>query len=139
MWSIILYLVLLPLTSNGQCHLPTVADIERELNVLLIVDGEGSYASNVSSYNYTCLAQGSTKDTYRRVSIIATFTPNSGQPQQTQHFQLTCSSGTWSAVTDERFETPPLNPIERRDCFSCAPERFGSDSNHCLGKLPLLL
>ena len=52
MWSIILYLVLLPLTSNGQCHLPTVADIERELNVLLTVaDGEGSYAPNVSSYN----------------------------------------------------------------------------------------
>ena len=141
MWSIILYLVLLPLTSNGQCHLPTVADIERELNVLLTVaDGEGLYAPNVSSYNYTCLAQGSTRDTYRRVSIIATFTPNSGADERREHFQLTCNiNNIWSAVTDEGFDTPPSNPIERRDCFTCASERFANDSNHCLGEVTIII
>ena len=143
MWSIILYLVLLPLTSNGQCHLPTVAEIESGLNELLrIADDdnvEGPFNATVSSYNYTCLAQGSTKDTYRIVSIIATFTPNNRQPSRTQHFQLVCSSGTWSAVTDDRLDTPPSNPMLRTDCFSCVPDNFGGDSNHCLGELLLLL
>ena len=133
----VVLIVILPLaTEQSSCPLPTVADIERELDPLLdIADGAGSYAPNISSYQYTCLAQGSTRDTYRRVSIVATFTPNSGQPQQTQHFQLQCSSGTWSAVTNDGLDTPPSNSMERRDCFTCVPENFGADSNHCLGKL----
>ena len=76
--------------------------------------GAGSYDPTVSSDQYTCIAQGST--IYCRVSIIATFTPNNGQSQQTQHFQLECSSGTWSAVTDDGFGTPPSNPMLRTDC-----------------------
>ena len=133
----VVLIVILPLaTGQSSCPLPTVTDIERELDTLLdIADGAGSYAPNISSYQYTCLAQGSTRDTYRRLSIIATFTPNSGQPQQTQHFQLRCSSGTWSAVTSDGLETPPSNPMLRRDCFNCVPENLGADSNHCLGKL----
>ena len=133
----VVLIVILPLAiGQSSCPLPTVADIERELDPLLdVADGAGSYAPNISSHNYTCLAQGSTRDTYRRVSIIATFTPNSGQPQQTQHFQLQCSSGTWSARTNDGFSTPPSNPMLRRDCFHCVPENLGADSNHCLGKL----
>ena len=123
-------------TGQSSCPLPSVADIERELDPLLdIADGAANYNPNISSHQFTCLAQGSTRLTYRRVSIIATFTPNSGQPSQTQHFQLECSSGTWSAVTNDGFETPPSNPIERRDCYNCVPENLGGDSNHCSGKL----
>ena len=133
----VVLIVILPLASGqSSCPLPTVADIEREVYILLeVADSGASYAPNVSSHQYTCLAQGSTKDTYRRVSIIATFTPKNGQSQQTQHFQLACSSGTWSAVTDHGFGTPPSNPMERRDCFTCVPENLGADSNHCFGKL----
>ena len=135
----VVLIVILPLaTGQSSCPLPTVADIERELIDLLdnADSGGGPYAPNVSSHNYTCLAQGSTKDTYRRVSIIATFTPKSGQAQQTQHFQLECSSGTaWEAVTNQDYETPPSNPMERRDCFTCVPENLFGDSNHCSGKL----
>ena len=132
----VVLIVILPL-ATGQCPLPTVDDIERELNDLLVDadSGGGPYNPNVSSYQYTCLAQGSTRDTYRRVSIIATFTPNSGQSQQTQHFQLECSSGTWRARNDDGFGTPPSNPMLRTDCFTCVPENLGGDSNHCLGKL----
>ena len=123
-------------TGQSSCPLPSVADIEKELDPLLdIADGAANYNPNVSSHQFTCLAQGSTRLTYRRVSIIATFTPNSGQSQQTQHFQLECSSGTWSARTNDGFETPPSNPIERRDCFHCVPENLLGDSNHCFGKL----
>ena len=122
--------------SNCPLPLPTVDDIERELIPLLTQrDGKQSYDPTVSSHQYTCLAQGSTRDTYRRVSIIATFTPNSGQSSQTEHFQLECSSGTWSARIIDGFQTPPSNPMLRTDCFTCVPENLGGDSNHCLGKI----
>ena len=129
----------LMVTGQSSCPLPTVDDIEMELIDLLnqADSGGGPYDPTVSSHQFTCLAQGSTKDTYRRVSIIATFTPKSGQSSQTQHFQLECSSGTWSAVTDHGFGTPPSNPMLRTDCFNCLPENpsLGIDDNHCLRKL----
>ena len=134
---VVLIVILSLATGQSSCPLPTVDDIERELIDLLsdADPGGGPYNPNVSSYQYTCLAQGSTRDTYRRVSTIATFTPKSGQPSRTQHFQLECSSGTWSARINDGFSTPPSNPIERRDCFTCVPENLGGDSNHCFGKL----
>ena len=127
--------------AQSNCPLPTVDDIKRELNPLLLDadSGGGPYNPTVSSYLYTCLAQASTKDRYRRVSIIATFTPKSGQSSQTQHFQLTCSSGTWSARTDDGFETPPSNPMLRRDCFTCVPENLGADLNHCSGEVIIII
>ena len=126
-------------TGQSSCPLPSVADIERELDPLYdVADGAGNYNPNVSSHQFTCLAQGSTRLTYRRVSIIATFTPNSGQPSQTQHFQLECSSGTWSAVTNDGFSSPPSNPMMRTDCFTCVNVYVpGIDDNHCLCKLPM--
>ena len=127
-------------TGQSSCPLPSVADIERELNDLLLNadSGGGPYNPNVSSHQFTCLAQGSTRLTYRRVSIIATFTSNSVQSQQTQHFQLECSSGTWSAVNNDGFSTPPSNPMMRTDCFTCINVYVpGIDDNHCLRKLPM--
>ena len=157
----VVLIVTLPLaTGQSSCPLPTIDDIESRLIGLLVAtdalgsgstdplgsgsinalgsgsgESEGQYDPTVSSHQYTCLAQGSTRDTYRRVSIIATFTPKSGQPSQTQHFQLECSSGTWSAITDDGFNTPPSNPMMRTDCFNCVLEYLGADSNHCLCKL----
>ena len=135
--TVVLIVISLLATGQSSCPLPTVADIERELRVLLLNADTcgGPFDPTVSSHNYTCLAQGSTRDTYRNVSIIAAFTPKSGQSQQTQHFQLECSSGTWSAVTNHGFSTPPSNPVERSDCFNCVPENIGGDSNHCFRKL----
>ena len=138
----LLFLIYSPLIVTGQsaCPLPTVTDIERELEQLLdVADGADTYNPNVSSHQYTCLAQGSTKDRYRRVSIIATFTCNCVQAQQTQHFQLQCSSGAWNARLVDGFETPPSNPMLRRDCLTCISDVPGIDENHCSGKLPLLL
>ena len=139
--SSVILIIMLPLTiGQTSCPLPTVAEIERELIQLLIqADGAGSYAPNVLSYNFTCLAQGSTRDTYRRVSIIATFTPNNGVAERTEHFQLECSSGTWSARTNDGFGTPPSNPMLRTDCLTCVPENLGGDSNHCLGKVIIII
>ena len=137
----LLFLIYSPIMVTGQssCPLPSAADIERELDPLLdVADGVANYNPNVSSYQFTCLAQGSIRDTYRRVSIIATFAPNNGVAQQTQHFQLECSSGTWSARTNDGFSTPPSNPMLRRDCFTCLPDSIG-DSNHCLGEVTTII
>ena len=138
----LLFLIYSPIMVTGQssCPLPSVADIERELDPLLdIADGAANYNPNVSSYQFTCLAQASTKDRYRRVSIIATFNRNSGEAEQTQHFQLECSSGTWNARTNDGFSTPPSNPILRRDCFHCVPENLLGDSNHCSGEVTTII
>lgn len=134
--SFVLLLAVLPLATaqSRPCPLPNKDDIEKGLKDLLLnADASGSYDPTLQSYQYTCLAQGSIKDTYRRVSIIGTFIPNSGQSQRTEHFQLECISGIWSAVTNHGFETPPSDPRERRDCFTCVPENFLGDSNHCFG------
>lgn len=135
MISFVLLLVVLPLaTAQIPCPLPNKDDIEKGLKDLLLnADASGSYDPMLQSHQYTCLAQGSTKDTYRRVSIIGTFIPNSGQSQRTEHFQLACVSGIWSAITNDGFEAPPPNPRERRDCFTCVPENSLGDSNHCFG------
>ena len=142
LWICFLFLYFpLLVTAQSNCPIPTVDDIERELNDLLLHEDSGGrpYNPTVLSYQYTCLAQGSTKDRYRRVSIIATFTPKSGQLSQTQHFQLECPSGTWSAVTNHGFGTPPSNPMLRTDCFTCVPENLFGDSNHCLGKVTIII
>ena len=141
LWISFLFLYLpLLVTTQSNCPIPTVDEIERELNDLLVNadSGGGPYNATISSYQFTCLAQGSTRDTYRRVSIIATFTPNSGVAERREHFQLECSSGTWSAVTNDGFDTSnPSNPMLRTDCFNCLPDdpSLGIDSNHCLRKL----
>ena len=139
----LLFLIYSPLMVTGQssCPLPTVADIERELNDSLNVadSGGGPYNAKLLSHQYTCLAQGPTRDTYCRVSIIATFISKSGQPQQTQHFQFECLNGTWNARTNDGFNTPPSNPMLRRDCFHCVPENIGGDSNHCLGEVTTII
>ena len=145
--SVVLIVISLLATGQSSCPLPTVDDIESGLISLLVAtnalgsgsdDSEGQYDPIVSSHQYTCLAQGSFRDTYRIVSIIATFTPNSGQPQQTQHFQLQCPNSIWRAVTDDGIRIPPSNTTERRDCFNCVLECLNGNSNHCFGKLTIM-
>ena len=145
--SVVLIVISLLATGQSSCPLPTVNDIESGLISLLVAinalgsgsdESEGQYDPTVSSHQYICLAQGSFRDTYRIVSIIATFTPNSGQPHETQHFQLQCPNNIWRAVTDDGFRIPPSNTTERRDCFNCIPEYLNGDSNHCFGKLRII-
>ena len=114
-------MVILPLTT-AQCPLSTVDDIYiyRSVYISSCCRFRSIICSlYVSSHQNTCLAQGSTRDTYRRVSIIATFTPNNGQSQQTQHFQLQCSRGTWNAITIDGFGTPSSNLTLRTGSFTC--------------------
>ena len=78
------------------------------INLLIVADGVGSYNPNISSYQYTCLAQGSIRDTYHRESIIARFNcvgdiPGVGEKHCFHklliHFWIYCS-----CLTEEEYE-----------------------------------
>ena len=88
----------LSLSVAQDCPLPTIAEIETVLPALLLnADGSQSYSPDVTegSVQYVCLAQESMIDTYKEVFLIATFTPNPGESEQTRIFDIECNSGTW--------------------------------------------
>ena len=134
---------MLPLVAaqSGDCPLPTEDDISSALR-LLLMNFDGIQSPNPSwtePVHYTCQAQGIRRDTYRSVAIIATFTPNPGQPETTKVFQLRCVSGnTWDADTNGQLRAPisGISNITRTDCFQCTHAGGpGLDSDRCRGKL----
>uniref|UniRef100_A0A1X7SIJ7 EGF-like domain-containing protein n=1 Tax=Amphimedon queenslandica TaxID=400682 RepID=A0A1X7SIJ7_AMPQE len=67
--------------------------------------------------------------TYQAIALIATFTPNPGEPEQTSIFDIECSSGTWSGRTGS-LDPPPASVVgvpPRTDCYRCR-EGFGGDT-----------
>ena len=124
------------LIAAQDCSLPTKADIESVLPPLLVLsDGNQVYSPNVTgSVQYVCQAQGSMIDTYVEISLIATFTPNPGDPEKTRIFDIECSSGTWSGRTGS-LDPPPASVVDvskRTNCYRCW-KGFGGDSR-CRGK-----
>ena len=116
------FCVLSALSVARDCPLPTIAEIETVLPALLLnADHSQSYSPDVTegSVQYVCLAQGSMIDTYKEVSLIATFTPNPGEPEQTNIFTLDCNSGTWTGVTNDGLDPPPNPAVTRTDCYQC--------------------
>ena len=119
------------------CPLPNKTEIETALVPLLIsAEGFQSYSPNVTGpIQYVCLAQGSMIDTYRVVSLIATFTSNSGETEQTKILSMGCiSSDTWSGFLNDGLHNPSANvsASPRTDCFVC---RAGFGDDYCRGKL----
>uniref|UniRef100_A0A1X7V2E0 Ig-like domain-containing protein n=1 Tax=Amphimedon queenslandica TaxID=400682 RepID=A0A1X7V2E0_AMPQE len=114
------------------CALPTIAEIEAVLPPLLIIaDGNQVYSPNVTegSVQYVCQAQGDTINTYQAIALIATFTPNPGEPEQTRILDMECNSGTWSGRTGS-LDPPPASVVgvpPRTDCYRCR-EGFGGDT-----------
>ena len=119
---LVFVLCVLSLSVAQNCPLPTIAELESALNTLLTnSDGSQSYSPNVTegSVQYVCQAQGSIINTYTELSVIATFTPNPGQPEQTNIFTMLCSSGTWSGLTNDGLDPPPNPVVSRTDCYRC--------------------
>ena len=88
----------------------------------------------IGSVHYVCQAQGSSRGTYRSLSIIATYTPNPGQSETRGIFQLMCSSGSWEPDLDGGIPVPVSGLIDiptRTDCVLCN-HTFGTD--RCSGK-----
>ena len=118
------------LTQN--CLLPDQTEIESTISELL----QNSDASNtgpvtISSFQYTCQVQGDRRDTYRQLSVIASYT-NAVVGTQTRHFQLQCQGNQWDPNLSEGLQTPPNNYQSlstRTDCRQCT-NAFGDD-HHC--------
>lgn len=125
------------LVASQDCPLPNSTDIVTALdNLLVFADGSITYSpSLMGDIKYVCQAQGERMDTYKTVSIIATFTPNPGDPSRTNIFQLICASGVWNADTNGIPETPDpsvINASTRTDCAQCR-HNWGHD--RCRGKV----
>uniref|UniRef100_A0A1X7SYI2 Ig-like domain-containing protein n=1 Tax=Amphimedon queenslandica TaxID=400682 RepID=A0A1X7SYI2_AMPQE len=120
------------LIAAQECPLPSITQIESALPPLLVVsDGNQVYSPNVTegSVQYVCQAQGSMIDTYQAIALIATFTPNPGEAEQTRIFDIECISGTWSGRTGS-LDPPPASVVSaptRTDCYRCR-EGFGGDT-----------
>lgn len=122
------------------CPLPDDTTIECQLETLLCMGDGGTdcqncheifYDPNITEpVHYVCQAQGSARDTYRTVSIIATYTHTDRATQTTMIFQLECTTGpTWVVVNTDGLDVPDasvMNGTTRTDCVQCR-EDFGLD------------
>ena len=119
------------LSQSADCSEPSQSVlIARLTDLLLNVDGSQTYSPTlIGSVHYVCQAQGSSRGTYRSLSIIATYTPSTGQSQTTSIFQLSCNSGSWEADLSGGLLAPVaglINTPTRTDCVSCS-HNFGND------------
>ena len=120
------------LSTAQDCPLPTKADVEKALNTLLLSSNCG-HTSITRSVQYVCQAQGTMINTYRSVSLIATYTPNPGQPEDTSIFEMQCNRGSWIGDTIGRLSAPPNSVIgapTKTNCFQC---RNGFGDTRCRG------
>ena len=136
MKCLVCFILVFSLSTAQDCPLPANADIESALNNLLLgSEGGQSYSPNVTgSVQYVCQAQGNMINTYRSVSLIATYTPNPGQSQATRIFEMQCSSGSWNGDTSGGLHTPPNSVIgapTKTNCSQCR-NGFGGDTR-CRG------
>ena len=128
------------LSQSADCSEPSQSVLVARLTDLLLnVDGGLTYSPTlIGSVHYVCKAQGSSRGTYRSLSIIATYTPNTGQSQTTSIFQLSCNSGSWEADLSGGLSTPVaglINTPTRTDCAQCR-HSFGDD--RCRGELIII-
>ena len=126
---------LILLASAQDCPLPNNTQLETAMRDLP-VDGEGVQALDptiMGSVHYVCLAQGSMINTYRTLSVIATYTPRPGESSRTNIFQLICYNGVWTADTSGTpvAPDPSVVNVTRYDCVQC---RHSNGHDRCRGK-----
>ena len=135
MEEVVAVLCVLSFSAAQGCPLPNNTEIETAMRNLP-TGGDGSQALNptiLEPVHYVCLAQGNMTNTYRFLSVIATYTPNPGQSATTNIFQLICSNGLWVADTTGQPVTPDpsVRNVTRYDCAYCR-HTFGV--TRCRGK-----
>ena len=135
MLKLILALSLISLSIGQDCPLPNNTQMEIAMRDLPI-GGDGSMALDptiMGSVHYVCLAQGSMINTYRTLSVIATYTPSPGESSRTNIFQLICSSGVWTADSTGTpvAPDPSVVNVTRTNCSQC---RHNYGVTRCRGK-----
>ena len=116
-------LCVLSLSAAQGCPLPNNTEIETAMRDLP-TGGNGSpelVPTILVPVHYVCLAQGNMINTYRFLSVIATYTPYPGVSTRTNIFQLICSNGVWTADTYGQPVTPDPSVVNvtRYDCAQC--------------------
>ena len=122
---------LLSVIAAQNCMLPTVAKIESHISELLQrFDANNTDPVTVSSFQYTCQVQGDRRDTYRQLSVIASYT-NAVVGTQTRHFQLQCQGNQWNPRLTDGLQTPPNNYQSLSTRTSCRQCLEGFGDHHC--------
>ena len=133
MKCLICFLLVFSLSDAQDCPLPDNTEIENAMRGFGGPDGSSPLDPTIlEPVHYVCLAQGNMINTYRTLSVIATYT-SPGVSATTNIFQLICSNGVWFADTSRTPETPDpsVRNITRYDCFHCR-HSYGPD--RCRGK-----
>ena len=124
----------LSLSAAQGCPLPNNTQIETAMRDLPKAgDGAQSLDPTVlEPVHYVCLAQGNMINTYRSLSVIATYTPYPGVSSRTKIFQLICSNGAWVGDNNHGPEAPDpsVRNVTRYDCVQCR-HNFGRDRCRC--------
>ena len=136
---VILFLNEVIITNAQECDtLPSDSTLESNLlSLLTSVGGDPSIEPNLLTVTYTCMAQGMTMGSYRKVSVIVTYNNVANSPQSRQ-FDLECvlSGGNigWLGTPGSVDSVPPsFQSLETRtDCSQC---RVSANNDHdCVGK-----
>ena len=121
------------LVSAQDCFLPNVTEIETAMMGFGGPDGSSQLDPTITPpVHFVCLAQGNMINTYKTLSVIATYT-SPGQSSKTNIFQLMCSNGIWTADTSGTPEAPDPSVVNvtRYDCAQC---RHSNGPDRCRGK-----
>ena len=134
MKCLICFLLVFSLSDAQDCPLPNNTEISTAMRDLPS-GGDGSQALDptiLEPVHYVCLAQGNMINTYRTLSVIATYT-SPGVSATTNIFQLICSNGVWTADTSGQpvSPDPSVRDITRYDCVQC---RHSNGPDRCRGK-----
>ena len=120
------------LVSAQDCPLPNITQIEIAMRGFGGPDGSSQLDPTITEpVHFVCLAQGNMINTYKTLSVIATYT-NAGV-SATNIFQLQCSNGVWTADTSGTPEAPDpsVRNVTRYDCIQC---RHSNGADRCRGK-----
>ena len=130
-------------TKANDCELPSKDHLETRLQVL--VNGVGGDQNDViitvqDGPFYTCQVQGTIKGTYQMVSVIMTYTDDSGSPDlRIRQFELEClgsGSTDWDEVSNSLITIDSnvdyTNIVVFTNCSSCDGSASNND-NHCVG------
>ncbi len=125
----------------GDTNAVTAAGLMAE--ALSFATGEARPTVQLLQYNILCLAQGTGRDTYRSLSLIAEYYRESGDTVDIKQLHLQCVGGNWSTVNfgtrSTAISTPTnstLTTTLRTDCFLCLnPLQGGPEgAHHCQGE-----
>lgn len=110
---------------------------------LAAMEPEGTNVSiQLLDYNIVCLAQGSGRDLYRMVSVIASYMSDDDNLMvNVTQFHFECGNGAWSinvmgdvenSISNTTLVGDLTTPL-RRDCSLCVDTIPSSAAEHCVG------